>query len=1138
MNARPLLQLIVSFTLALGAICAVLFALEQQNAEARPLAGVTRTYPGASPCNTTLQACISASSDGDSILIVPNTYVTDSLTITRAVDLIGNGSNPAAVKLRPTSGRMIKYQSVPITASFAISNLTVENGNSGASSGGGIRVDSGAAPLFFNIVISNSIGGGGGGLRVIPSIPVTLINVTVFSNTSTAGGGGIDVAGDLTLINSRIERNSASTDGGGVHVAGSLRVTNTTFATNKALAGDGGSIYAIGQMTLSGSLISHTVVNQSTAMTNGGGIYAASGVFLGGLIEFHGNVAQNGEGGAMYVVGNIGDDVISRIQKWWDNNSSAGNGGAIRVLGNVLLISAPEFLNNRAGGGTSADGGGIYADGSVVLGNGNPSSGNSARNGGVVYAKGQVVVETDVTANNTAALNGGCAYSELQVLYQVRASGCVAGQFGGVAYSPLKVTLLGNALFNQNRAGNSGGVAFANVVEVFRAQLVSNTAPVGGAVGATTTLDIRDATFISNTAANAGGAASISNTASTTGTAFIANSLFTTNRVTSTNGVGGALFVRGSAVVTNSTFISNGLAFASGQRGGAIAGLIVSTTASSFVGNGAKFGGAISATTALVARSVFTANGDTSGLGAINGGALIATNATVLDSRFISNTANTAGGGIYADLARIVNSYFEGNGAADEGSAVYISNTATISQSQFIRNADFFDRSSAVYLNNANNATSTVVDSLFDGNVAEIGIAHGGAIEAVRGTLNVSGSTFNNNRSKSGGAIFMPDTLNVLTSTFFNNLGLCCGGGGALNGGGVFIQNSTFISNYADCCDGGGAVFGNFVFVQNSQFYSNSVESRMDGGAIKANLLSVDSSTFESNRQLIDTSANPNLNTGRGGAIYVGFNFRGDVTNSTFRRNRANDGGALACDSHCTVQTSLFENNVADKPDDLTLTNIGTGGAIQTHNDLEVYRSRFVRNRAGVAGGAIFQNRQIQLLASDAFIQNSLFAENLASNSVLGAKGNAIAITGTVSNGKLFYNTVVSDSLTAGTAIAVLSGTVSVIDNIITNHAVGLEEGVGGNVFENFNLYFGNTANLAGAVTSGGSTFTGDPLFASPATDDYHLGPFSPAIDNGTDVLVNVDFDGDTRPIGAGFDIGFDERNAAAFKLFLPLIVR
>ena len=56
-----------------------------------------------------------------------------------------------------------------------------------------------------------------------------------------------------------------------------------------------------------------------------------------------------------------------------------------------------------------------------------------------------------------------------------------------------------------------------------------------------------------------------------------------------------------------------------------------------------------------------------------------------------------------------------------------------------------------------------------------------------------------------------------------------------------------------------------------------------------------------------------------------------------------------------------------------------------------------------------------------------------------------------------------------------------------------------------------------------------DPLFVNPATGDYHLGPGSPALDTGDPSGVPpappVDYDGQTRPLGNGVDIGADEES-------------
>jgi hypothetical protein len=63
-----------------------------------------------------------------------------------------------------------------------------------------------------------------------------------------------------------------------------------------------------------------------------------------------------------------------------------------------------------------------------------------------------------------------------------------------------------------------------------------------------------------------------------------------------------------------------------------------------------------------------------------------------------------------------------------------------------------------------------------------------------------------------------------------------------------------------------------------------------------------------------------------------------------------------------------------------------------------------------------------------------------------------------------------------------------------------------------------------------------DPVFAAPTTDDYRLGPGSAAFDAGTDAGVALDVDGDVRPLGAGFDIGYDE--FTPWKLLLAALMR
>lgn len=63
-----------------------------------------------------------------------------------------------------------------------------------------------------------------------------------------------------------------------------------------------------------------------------------------------------------------------------------------------------------------------------------------------------------------------------------------------------------------------------------------------------------------------------------------------------------------------------------------------------------------------------------------------------------------------------------------------------------------------------------------------------------------------------------------------------------------------------------------------------------------------------------------------------------------------------------------------------------------------------------------------------------------------------------------------------------------------------------------------------------------NPLFASEASGDYHLQSGSPCIDKGTDMGVTTDFDGRSRPQGAGFDIGAYEASLLSAPTGLKMV--
>jgi hypothetical protein len=110
------------------------------------------------------------------------------------------------------------------------------------------------------------------------------------------------------------------------------------------------------------------------------------------------------------------------------------------------------------------------------------------------------------------------------------------------------------------------------------------------------------------------------------------------------------------------------------------------------------------------------------------------------------------------------------------------------------------------------------------------------------------------------------------------------------------------------------------------------------------------------------------------------------------------------------------------------------------------------------------------------------------------------------------------------------------IDNIITNHAIGLQVSLAVG-FEDYNVFYGNGIDSYGFET-GTHSLIGDPLFVDPLHDDYHLLLGSPAIDHGIDAGVYTDLDGNPRPIGSGFDIGAYEFRGPFTRVYLPLVYK
>lgn len=267
----------------------------------------------------------------------------------------------------------------------------------------------------------------------------------------------------------------------------------------------------------------------------------------------------------------------------------------------------------------------------------------------------------------------------------------------------------------------------------------------------------------------------------------------------------------------------------------------------------------------------------------------------------------------------------------------------------------------------------TLANDTFSNNVAAAG--DGGAIGQTKGTLTISGSTFNsnsvpNNAAKPccGGAIEMDGNSSTISnSTFTNNS--ATGYGGAILNNSVYsmtISSSTFVSNTATYGYGGAIYNTNgSLYVAGSTFTGNVTTSGCCGGAISSRgssfILNISNSTFSRN------------NTGSnccGGAIYDTILGGLSITGSTFNGNSV--GGCC-------------------------------GGALDVA-DGQIANSTFFGNSAGSHGGALYS-----YIGSPIGVTNATFSNNSAS--VGGAVDDTTDLVG---NRMTLINTIVANSPSGG----------------------------------------------------------------------------------------------------------------------------
>ncbi|MCC6154867.1 MAG: right-handed parallel beta-helix repeat-containing protein [Candidatus Hydrogenedentes bacterium] len=280
---------------------------------------------------------------------------------------------------------------------------------------------------------------------------------------------------------------------------------------------------------------------------------------------------------------------------------------------------------------------------------------------------------------------------------------------------------------------------------------------------------------------------------------------------------------------------------------------------------------------------------------------------------------------------------------------------------------------------------------------------------------------------------------------------------------------------------------------------------------------------------------NNHINGYGGGINIIGASAK--IEDCVFKNNSAQEGGGVKVhQGRADLDDCVFEGNKA---------NLIGGAYSGYYSETYAGNCRFIGNEGPYGGGVECHE------GSAAYFVNCLFARNSASTQGGGLsfvfQANIQIVHCTIANnttdgigGGIFLH----DSSQVGITSCIFSKNNS---HAIFENSPDVDPDVYNCLFDGNpdGVYF-NEGSQSIATASGPNgmnsvlssaaddNLDGDPKFANPKLNDFHLTPGSPAIDNGYDFDGEFDdIDRDARPIEIakailGYDIGFDEYNPDA----------
>jgi len=384
---------------------------------------------------------------------------------------------------------------------------------------------------------------------------------------------------------------------------------------------------------------------------------------------------------------------------------------------------------------------------------------------------------------------------------------------------------------------------------------------------------------------------------------------------------------------------------------------------------------------------------------------------------------------------------------------------------------------------------------------------------------------------------------------------------GCLYGGGVWasgtgtrlvLDASDIVSNTVTDA-GGGLYLTNFAHAElrnGATVRGNTVtgEYGFGGGAFVAGsdaVLSLDASTFRDNGS-----------SNTGGGIYVCCDSEVSlVRNSLVAGNNStrNGGGIWNEDAAVSIVDSWISSNsstigsgggIYSSRGQVTLERSGLGwnsawmdfgGGLSTNNTaLRIRRTEVIGNSSKYDGSGLAIRGLGPGSGPLAEVTNSFIVDNITLASPIPGCCSAVYVDG--ARAMLKHNTIARQTQDGYGVRVDVGADLEMWNTIFANFNTGIRrvDGIDARSVA-VNTLFYNTVTPYDPDVLVYQTFYGDPAFVAPG--DYHISAASLAIDRGRYAGVGLDFDGQHRPMGDGFDLGADEYPGRV-RIYLPMVMK